>query len=137
MVAGALGLQVTSADISRLSMESDDSSSDSGTDCALEGDNSSSDNGTDCALEENWHESNEVVEEGKNDNTASENDVHWVWHATKMSHRSQKHPLNELCGLQKNVECVLEASLLFSNQHLFVLLLKPTGIQVVALKFLC
>jgi hypothetical protein len=36
MVAGALGLQVTSADISRLSLESDDSSSASGTYCALE-----------------------------------------------------------------------------------------------------
>jgi hypothetical protein len=114
MVAGALGLQVTSADISRLSLESD---------------NSSSDSSTDCALEENWHESNEVVEEGKNDNTANENDVHWVWHAIKMSHRGQKHPLNELCGLQKNVECVFEASLLFYDQHLIMPLPKPIGIQ--------
>jgi len=84
MVAGALSLQVTSADIIRLSLESDDTSSDSGTDCALE---------------ENWHESNEVVEEGNNDNTANANNVHWVWHAIKMSHRGQKRPLNELCGL--------------------------------------
>ena len=116
-----MGLQVTSADISRLSLESDDSSSDSGTDCALE---------------ENWHESDEVVEEGKNDDIASENDVHWVWHAIRMSELEQKHPLNELCGLQKNVEGVLEASLVFTDQHLIVLLLKPTGMQTFALKFL-
>jgi hypothetical protein len=117
-----LGLQVTSADISRLSVERDDSSSDSGTDCALE---------------ENWHEADEVVEEVKNDDIASENDVHWVCHAIKMSHRGQKHPLNELCGLQKNVECVSEASLLFIDQHLIMLLLKPRGMQIFALKFLC
>jgi len=78
-----------------------------------------------------------VVEEVKNDNIASENDVHWVWHAIKMLYRGQKHPLNELCGLQKNVEGVLEASLLFSDQHLIVLLLKPTGMQIFALKILC
>jgi hypothetical protein len=33
---------------------------------------------------ENWHESDEVVEEGKNDDITSENDVHWVWHTIKM-----------------------------------------------------
>jgi len=48
MVAGPMGLQVTSADISRLPLKSDGSSSDSGTDCALE---------------ENWHETDEVVDE--------------------------------------------------------------------------
>ena len=68
-----------------------------------------------------------MVEEVKNDDIASENDVHWVCHAIKMSHRGQKHPLNELCQLQKNVEGVLYASLLFPDQHLIVLLLKPTG----------
>jgi len=78
-----------------------------------------------------------VLEEVKNDDIASENDVHWVWHAIKMSHRGQKHPLNEMCRSQKNVECVLEASLLFSDQHLIMLLLKPTGMQIFALKFLC
>jgi hypothetical protein len=67
-VAGALGLQVTRADISRLSLGSDDSSSDSGTDCVLD---------------ENWHESDEVVEEVQNDDIASENDVYWMWHAIK------------------------------------------------------
>jgi len=78
-----------------------------------------------------------VLEEVKNDDIASENDVHWVWRAIKMSSRGQKYPLNELCGLQKNVECVLEVSLLFSDQHFIMLLLKPIGIQVFALKFLC
>jgi hypothetical protein len=53
------------------------------------------------------------VEEFKNDDIANENDVHCIWHAIKMSHRGQKHPLNELCGLQKNVECVLEASVVY------------------------
>ena len=62
--------------------------------------------------------------------------IHWVWHAIKMSHRGQKHPLIELCGLQKNVECILEALPLFSDQRLIVLLLKPTGMQIFALKFL-
>jgi hypothetical protein len=76
------------------------------------------------------------MEESKNDSTASENDVHGIWHAIKMSNRGQKHPLNELCGLQKNVKCVLEASLLFSDQHLIVLLLKPTGMQIFAFTFL-
>jgi hypothetical protein len=78
-----------------------------------------------------------LMEEVTNDNTASENEVHWVWHAIKMSHRGQKHPLTELCGLQKSVECVLEAAVLFSAQHLIVLLLKPTGVQIFPLKFLC
>ena len=122
MVAGPMGAQVTSADISRLSVERDDSSSDSGTDCALE---------------ENWYETDEVVEEVPNDDMASENDVPWVWHAIKMSHRGLKHPLNELCGLQKNVECVSEASLLFTDHHLIMLLLKPRCMQIFALKFLC
>jgi len=78
-----------------------------------------------------------VVEEVKNNDIASVNDVRWVWHAIKMSHRRQKHQLNELCQLQKNVEGVLEASLLFPDQDLIVLLLKPTGMQIFALKFLC
>jgi hypothetical protein len=42
----------------------------------------------------------------------------------------------EQCGLQKNVEGVLEAFLLFSDQYLIILFLKPTAMLIIVLKVL-
>jgi hypothetical protein len=48
----------------------------------------------------------------------------------------QRHPFNEQHGFQKNLEGVLEAFLLFSDQHLMILLLQPTGMLIIVLKVL-
>ena len=77
----------------------------------------SSDSDVNYALEKRWNETDEVVEEVKDDNViAYGSDVQWVWGALQTLYRGQKFHLLDSVGLRKMLS-VLEAFLLFFDQH--------------------
>lgn len=102
-MAGPSASCVTSADISRMLLESDD---DSGSKNFSE----SSDSNLDYAREENWNEADEMVLENVDDSiVAHDSDTQWMWCAIQTSYRGQKISFARHCGPQKIVESVLEA----------------------------
>jgi hypothetical protein len=106
-MAGPSASRVMNAHICRILLESDDNSG-----CINFGESSDSD--VDCAQEENWNEADKVVQEDMDDDiVAHDSDTQWVWRVIQTSYRGQKVPLTGQCEPQKNVECVLEAFLLF------------------------
>lgn len=82
-MAGPLGLHLTSTDISQMLLESVKGS---------EGINFSKSSGSDVnyTWEEKQNETNEVVEEVKDDDVIARE---WVWGALQTSYRGQKIPL--------------------------------------------
>ena len=101
-MAGPSASHVTSADISRILLESDD---DSGSINFSD----SSDSDIDNAQDENWNKTDEVVQEDVGDIVAQDSDTQWIWRPIQTSYRGQKIPFTGQCGPQKSVECVLEA----------------------------
>ena len=82
-MAGPSALHVTSVDISRILLESDD---DSGSINFSE----SSDCNVDYAQEENWNEANELVQD-VDDIIAHDSDTQWIWHTIQTFFQGTKN----------------------------------------------
>jgi hypothetical protein len=90
-VAASSALCVSSAEISRILLETCD-----GSGCINFSERNDSD--VDYAQEENWNEADDVLQDVDDNIVAHDSDTQWIQRAVQTSYRGQKIRFTEQCG---------------------------------------